>query len=181
MPALSLWLASTVLALATVFIPQEPEGKEAQDTLDDVVHVAGKLTFTSKASGGLGAFGDHALEWRGDVVSAELRTNDPRLNGDLLLTWNCDVFLPNYVKETSGAIATGSASIHLDDGAWEGVWHGLTYPQLAGGHHHIMLTGVGEYVGYSALLYLVVDQGELLVEGLLFPGDMPPVPERSAA
>jgi hypothetical protein len=109
-----------------------------------------------------------------------LTTNDARLTGDLRLRWRCDVFLPDYVKETSGAIATGSAFIQKLDGARESVWHGLMYPGLAGGQHHIVLTGSGGYAGYSASLYVAVDHGDLVVDGLLFPGDMPPIPGRPA-
>lgn len=173
MPAPAVWLVSAVLVLATVLIPSEPEAQIADG---DVVRVTGELSFTTEGSGGVGVFGNHALQWRDTAIRAELSTNEARLTGDLLLHWNCDVFLPDYVQETSGAIATGSVVLRNSGGAWEGVWRGFTYPDLAGGQHHILLTGSGPYSGHSALLYLTVDRGELVVDGLVFPGDMPPIP-----
>jgi hypothetical protein len=178
MLTLSPWLASAVLVLATVInLSSDDEGIVAPGPLPDVTRVSGAVTFTTRATGGVGEFGEHALQWREDVVRGQLRTNDRRLTGDLLLTWNCDVFLPDYQKETSGAIATGSVVVQNGIGTWEGHWRGITYPNLAGGQHHIVLIGAGPYEGHSALLYLTVVDGELVVDGLVFPGDLPPLPE----
>lgn len=176
MPALSALVAGAVLVLATVLVPTEV-GRTDAAASGDVTRVTGAVTFPIEGSGGAGTFDDHALQWRGVDVCALLSTNDARLTGDVLLNWNSDVFLPDYIRETSGAIATAAVVVRNDGGSWEGVWRGLTYPDRAGGQHHILLTGSGPYEGHAALLYLTVVEAELLVDGLVFPGEAPPVPE----
>ena len=169
-------LAGVILALATTVVPRVPERTDPVATDGDVGRLTGELTFPVTGTG-TGEFGKHALQWRGAGIRADLQTNDARLSGDLLLNWNCDVFLPDYVNETSGAITTGAVVVLNDGGSWEGVWRGLTYPDNAGGQHHTRLTGVGPFEEYAALLYLTVVRGDLVVDGLVFPGEMPPVPE----
>ena len=177
MLARSPWLAGAVLVFATVIHPPGPDGVEAPISNAEVIRVTGTVMFPAKGSGGVGVFGDNALEWRESAVRAEIQTNHDGLTGELFLSWNCDVFLPDYQKETSGAVGTGWVVVQNGGGAWAGTWHGLTYPNLAGGQHHVILTGTGPYEGYSALLYMTVVRGEMVVDGLTFPGAMPPIPK----
>jgi hypothetical protein len=177
MLARSPWLAGAALVFATVINLPGLDGVDAPTPNAEVTRVTGTVTFTADGSGGVGVFGDDALEWRESAARGEIRTNHEGLTGELFLNWNCDVFLPDYQKETSGAVATGSVVVQNGGGAWVGAWHGLTYPNLAGGQHHVVLKGAGPYEGYSALLYMTVVRGEMVVDGLTFPGDMPPIPE----
>ena len=176
MPVLSALMAGAVLVLAIVLHPTEVDQTDPA-TSSAVTRVTGAITFPVAGSGGVGTFDEHALQWRDVGVCARLSTTDVRLSGDLLLNWNSDVFLPDYMRETSGAIATAAVVIQNDGGSWQGVWRGLTYPGLDGGQHHILLTGAGPYEGHAALLYLTVIDGVLTVDGLLFPGEVPPVPQ----
>lgn len=156
-----------------------PFRAETAPTYEDVVHVTGRLTFPEAGCGGGGTFGDYALEWRDLEVDGRLAADDRRLRGTLRLTWNCDVFKPDYVRETSGAVAAARAVLVNEEGWWRGTWRGLTFPKRAGLHHHLLLEGKGSYAGLSALLYLVeaTDGRGLVVEGLIFPGELPPIPD----
>jgi hypothetical protein len=171
-------LGSVILVLATLLHPTDVDRPVPRPSDDSVAHVTGVLAFSAGGTGGVGTLGEYALQWRDVTVDARLTTNDPRLSGELTLTWNCDVFRPDWVHEGSGAVATGAVVLHGERGSWEGVWHGLMYPEHGGDNHHILLSGVGRHQGRSALLYLTHadDAGHLLVEGVVFPGEPPPCP-----
>lgn len=176
------WMSSIlgliILVLPTVLQADDVD-RPSQPPPSTVSHVTGALDFPGGGSGGAGVFGDHALQWREVNVEAWLVTNDPRLSGALHLTWNCDVFRPDWVHETSGAVVTGAVILRTERGSWKGVWRGLTYPGRAGYDHHVLLTGAGRFGGLSALLYVTdgPESHDLAVEGLAFPGEMPPRPE----
>jgi hypothetical protein len=181
------WISSLlgliILVLPTV-LEADDVARPPQPPRSAAWHVTGALDFPEGgAGGGAGVFGDHALQWREVDVEARLSTSDPRLSGALHLTWNCDVFRPDWVHETSGAVVTGAVILRNGGGSWEGVWRGLTYPGRAGYDHHILLSGVGRYGDLSALLYVTDAKGDhdLVVEGLAFPGEMPPRPELPGA
>ena len=90
------------------------------------------------------------------------------------MVYNYDIYhAPGGVVPHSGI-----AGMDLEDGSWRGTVTG--FMSLAGLHLLWDLVGDGAYDGLSAQMLWVPSGGRFDVEGVIFPGQMPPLPEPPA-
>lgn len=117
--------------------------------------------------------GEFAMEHRGLTGRGRSFTSDDRLDGEAEVTWQWDDFTPDDFD--GAALKTMLIRIWNDEGSWEGVAHGIRYPEEMYGDAHTagLLSGSGAYDGLSAYLRWDADNHQYTFEGLIFPGDMP--------
>jgi hypothetical protein len=116
-------------------------------------------------------------DWRRVIDPVE--TGDPRISGQLWMNQDYDT-----LHDSRATVAVGHAGIDLDEGAWRGTFSGngaAGYEGLA--LIHVDLRGTGAYEGLSAMLFLYFDEasidhdlGDFDSEGIVFPGELPPMP-----
>ena len=107
-------------------------------------------------------------------------TGDARLNGRLRLLQNSDT-----LHDGRGSVAVGTAVMDLDDAGWRGTFRGYGKPGTSHSLILVELRGEDAYEGLSAMLFLDRDEttitqgnnGTYDVEGLVFSGDLPPMPD----
>jgi hypothetical protein len=125
---------------------------------------------------------DGALEIRGGIVEGDrFEMDDPRVTGTVTLAFNVDVHKESdFVDVVAGSLAL---RIETEAGSWSGqgtgVFHGGgTIPQEEVFNLDTwLLTGAGAYEGLSATLIVDPTEDPPTVEGVIFAGEMPPVPE----
>jgi hypothetical protein len=121
------------------------------------------------------------LEWGQQVRGNHYRditmeVDDPRLSGTLESLINFDHFLggPQWgVRTTAGQIVN-------DDGTWvTTLSFGYQNPATTGMHYVTVYRGTGDYEGLSALTIASEDSFGLWfdIDGVIFPGELPPYPE----
>ena len=93
--------------------------------------------------------------------------SDPRLDGDVLISWQTDDY-PGYT------LGTGTWRIQTADGVWEG-----SYPRLeaegTSDKATVVLVGQGAYEGLIAVWEQTIDGSGWDVVGAIFPAGPPPV------
>ena len=121
----------------------------------------------------ISTMGEHAMEHRGPTGIGHSYASDDQLDGEVEVTWLWDDFTPDDLD--GAALKTMLIRISSDEGSWEGVAHGIRYPEEAYGDSHTagLLSGSGAYDGLSAYLRWDADNHNYAFEGLIFPGDMP--------
>jgi len=119
-------------------------------------------------------------------------SSDPRLTGEVVRRWSDDIY-----KTDEGDIWVSMSAAYLrnDDGGWACSSSGLSKgigttadgttvdaESMSGGTETFDCVGDGGYAGLSAILVLTEAGGfsEDIV-GLIFSGDLPPVPDPPAA
>jgi hypothetical protein len=112
----------------------------------------------------------------GGGFTATWTWTDPRLSGDVTYLANLDYF--------GGAPGTGLSAGHEvftvtnDGGRWVGDATGMHVPGTAA-YDTIVFRGEGGYEGLTALV--VIDYYKDAQNAIVFPGEMPPLPEPSPA
>jgi hypothetical protein len=178
MPALRPFLTGTfifvVLGIVSVGGAHPPAAEPSP-----AVYVTGELLLLEQGPGSRGRLGENALQWRGLVVEGLMSMSDERLSGDSLTTWNADLFRPRPFAQASGGCVTGNHVVENARGSWKGDLRGVVWPRRGGFTHQVMLVGDGWYEGLRALLYFEMSTGDanVIIEGLIFPGEMPPMPK----
>jgi hypothetical protein len=108
------------------------------------------------------------VQERGTGVTLAFESSDPRLSGDVTYLANLD-----YFKDGT-SVHTETYEIVNDGGGWFGTSLGMEVPGQVYGDY-VLLRGEGGYAGLSALLF--VDGLRNTIDGVIFLGEMPPVPE----
>jgi hypothetical protein len=129
--------------------------------------------------------GDVRRSRNGECSPQTWTSSDPRLTGEVSNRWNEDTY-----QTDEGSISVGMDTRYLrnDDGGWACSYgylvdgSGQFADPLAGSTSTYTCTGDGGYAGLSAILVLE-DTGGFSADivGLIFPGDLPPLPEPPAA
>ena len=175
MRALRLSLAGTVIlmllgGLGSAVVAQD--GSEASES-----DGSGVLSFTKPYLGWTEVptvdFDEARRTSRGTVLEGPIDSGDPRLSGTLRATRNSDIYI-----DSQGHVAVGIVGIDNEDGAWRGTSLGYSTPYAdSPSYQQYVLTGEGAYAGLSAILLLMDNGIDLEVEGMVFPGDLPPMPD----
>lgn len=99
-------------------------------------------------------------------------TDDPRLNGQMRRTVNF-----RTAPDAGGAIESFSYQLTNDGGSWVGEGHGYGSP--SGGVGLVALSGRDGYEGLSAFIEHGgdTDRGYWDLKGIIFPIEMPEIPE----
>jgi hypothetical protein len=99
--------------------------------------------------------------------------SDPRLDGDVEITWEATTEYPGVFRDPYAL--SGTVTITNDEGTWRGQWIGFTDEQ---GRLHVTewFEGTGGYDGLRYIEQLVErDPGGLLdATGLIYEGPIPP-------
>jgi|GEM_PF-4284552 len=113
----------------------------------------------------------------GMAYVSSMRTNDWRLSGRLDNTQDYYGFLPGLL---GGAVRTGSGRLTNEGGSWLIEFQGFTKPEThaySSTYYVLHYTGEDGYEGLSAMtIWLPTRPASWDVEGVLFPGEMPPMP-----
>ena len=105
---------------------------------------------------------------RGTGVTLTFESRDPRLSGDVTYLANLDCF------KDGTSVHTETYEIVNDGGSWFVASLGMEVPGQVYGDY-VLFRGEGGYAGLSALLF--VDGLRNTIDGVIFPGEMPPVQE----
>jgi len=146
----------------------------AIDPAETVAKVSGSIAGDADLSvEETSTMGEYAMEYRGLTGVGRSFSDDDRLDGEAKVTWLWDDFTPYDLH--GAALKTMLIQIWNDEGSWEGVAHGVRYPEEVYGDSHTagLLRGSGGYEGLSAYLRWDAQNHDYTFEGLIFPGDMP--------
>jgi hypothetical protein len=81
------------------------------------------------------------------------------------------------VPDSGGNVWVGFAGLDDEGGAWRGTYHGYGTPYNERNYLQVDLTGSDAYDGLSAILFATDNGTGFDVEGMIFPGELPPLPE----
>jgi hypothetical protein len=161
-----------VLTMAVAAQDEDDDGDEAFTA----TYVTGEIIQT-QGTGDAEYWEEDGVEHtRGMLNEQTIEWSDARLPSRLLIAYNLASHNPD-----AGAIA---ASYRLEDdldGAWVGIGHGFQgYPDGASPMAAVglmTLTGEGAYEGLSAMIANKLEDGASALEGYIFEGALPPIPD----
>jgi hypothetical protein len=113
--------------------------------------------------------------YRDAAYTVRFETGDPRISGEMWTLHNWERY-----RDSQGATIVGLAGIDGEAGAWQGTFHGYASPGDKYLAYQVDLAGEGAYEGLSAMLFMTDNGSSFDVEGMVFPGELPPLPERPA-
>ena len=152
----------------------------AQDEADSAA-VSRKATgFTGTSTWGLQyeqgreVAGEGKMSMLGDASQMTLSDmSDPRMNGTLRIASNVDF------HGLQGRVSSYSTRIDNELGSWLGTGHGYFATDVNLLFRQAFYRGTGAYEGLSAMVFMQAPRGRegLDYYGIVFPGDMPEVPE----
>jgi hypothetical protein len=124
----------------------------------------------------------HGPPYQGSVREGRMEMSDMRLSGDVTFIQYAEGDATfESVLPPSLALFWGTMLIENDGGTWEGTHFSADHHARADAHGPLVMqfTGSGNYEGLSAILYQTVisDPGETIefsVDGMIFPGNLPP-------
>lgn len=116
---------------------------------------------------------DARTESRGYVWAPTVMSiSDPRLDGDLLISWQTDVYAG--AGGTRHTLGTGTWRIETADGVWEGSYTRLEADGMSD-HNTAVLVGQGGYEGLIAVWEQTYDGSGWDIVGAIFPAGPPPI------
>ena len=126
--------------------------------------------------------GDVRRDRNGECSPQTWTSSDPRLTGEVSWRWNEDAY---QTDEGSISVGMDAAYLRNDGGGWacsSGGYLADSSGALAGTISTLTCIGDGGYAGLSAILVLEEAGGFTSdIVGLIFSGDLPPLPEPPAA
>jgi hypothetical protein len=170
-----------VAAISTGLIALSTIGVSAQDAEVDPMAPS---VVTGHFFGGCPDFGatvtasDGVTETNPTFSCQRWETNDDRLNGANVNVGNWERYPGDGFQ-----IAAGQFNTTNDGGSWTGVWNGIAIDAADGIEQMeidtIILTGHGAYEGLTGYILQEWSKEPVEVRGVIFPRDMPEVPETS--
>ena len=123
---------------------------------------------------------DVVARTRGWHCEPTWETSDPRLTGDVIARWNADVYRRDDGEYTT--LAAGTYDLRNDGGGWHCEYADALKQSPSAetdGLNDMTATCIGGdgYDGLMAVLFFRWTGSSTAIEGLLFGGDIPPVPE----
>ena len=162
---LTLLGGTSVIALAQT--DTETEGSDASAVLSFTAPY-GTLTHSGTA-----VVDEDRSGYRDAAYSVRFEANDPRISGELWSIHNWDRH-----RDSQGTTIVGRAGIDGEAGAWQGTFHGYASPGDGYVAYQLDLDGKGAYEGLSAVVFITDNGSGFDVEGMVYPGELPPLPER---
>jgi hypothetical protein len=160
----------------------------AQDDEDQVItatYVTGETIDKLEVSPGVYSESNGVEQLRDSTYEDTFEWSDPRLPSVMQISENLDI---RYREDGDAWAWVGNIRLEDEDGAWAGPeygmgeWSGdrlLLHPRM------MLLTGEGAYEGLTAMLqrrWETDDPGyPASVEGYIFVGDLPPMPDEPSA
>lgn len=177
---------TTISILAIGLLAASAVGIAAQDEADPMAPawVTGAITWAASCDDATTATEGGVYQERGHRCEPRTVTSDdPRLSGTSAAIWNKDV---HAIEGARGAIRSVTEDIRGDGRGW--VCHAPAVLDESAGFYATSIQGSdlftcigdGDNEGLMALLIFTTTSGQEAFEGLIFPGDLPPVPEVAA-
>jgi len=151
------------------------------------VWVTGTIGLASGCSGRTSTSEAGVRQERDYVCNSQTwTTTDPRLGGDATAMWNADLY------DADGAtvsVRAGRYDVRNESGGWlcrfsDGLFHGGGPYAKADNDEILTCAGHGDYEGLTAILALdwsASPPSDVPLAGLIFPGEVPPLPDSSAS
>ena len=133
------------------------------------------MPYASPTDSGPVEFLEGRIRYPDNAYRNPFAANDPRLSGELWSIHSWDTY-----GDSQGSVIVGRAGIDHEMGAWQGTFHGYATPNDERLYYQLDLTGGGEYEGLSAMLFIIDNGTGFDVEGMVFSGELPPLPEPPA-
>ena len=158
---------------------EEATPLEAQETPPPYAAITGKMwhgTQTRAADITTGSTPPQEV-WTDYAWTLHLDTNDPRLSGPFETIQNLHQSMAG--DRLSGSLRAGIGRLSHEDGSWTADFHGFSKPGHSSynqNHYVAYFTGEGGYEGLSAMLLMVPNAGNWVVDGVIIPGPMPEPP-----
>lgn len=118
---------------------------------------------------------DGRIRYSDNAYRIPFETDDPRLGGELWSVHSWDTY-----RDSQGSVIVGRAGIDHQTGGWQGTFRGYATPPNERLYYQLDLTGKGDYEGLSAMLFIIDNGTSFDVEGMVFAGGLPPLPEPPA-
>lgn len=119
------------------------------------------------------AQGVETLHGRDATMECVDNVSDPRVSGTVSLTFNYEAWTTDLTGGWVG-VQWGDVKLEQADGAWTGFWSGVIYPGLRD-DVAIWYRGSGAYDGLVYTAHASGSLGDYQLEGLIYPGEFPPV------
>lgn len=191
-PLKSIAAGAIVFALGGVLLVAQPFDRQggnapgaAGDTAPvDPVWVTGTESLPAPCEDATSSTDDGVvMRQRGWHCDSTWETSDPRLTGDVSAWWNADVYRRNDGEYTT--LAAGTYDLRNDGGGWHCEYADALKraPDESGGLNDRTATCIGGdgYDGLAAVLFFRWAGDSTSIEGLVFGGDVPPLPETTGA
>jgi hypothetical protein len=133
------------------------------------------MPYASQTASGLIEFLEGRIRYPDNAFRNPFEANDPRLRGELWSIHSWDTY-----EDSQGSVIVGRAGIDHESGAWQGTFHGYASPNDEHLYYQLDLNGEGAYEGLSAMLFIIDNGTSFDVEGMVFSGELPPMPEPPA-
>jgi hypothetical protein len=130
------------------------------------------LPYPEPSTLGVVEFADGQRFTHEGVFRFTLDSGDPRLSGEM---WTINSYYT--FPDSGGNVWVGFAGLDDEGGAWRGTYHGYGTPYNERNYLQVDLTGSDAYDGLSAILFATDNGTGFDVEGMIFPGELPPLPE----
>lgn len=188
-PAKAVTAGALIFAIGGALLMAQPFGQqqasapgaEGDAVPTDPVWVSGTLHLAPHCAGPDIERTDSVQHQRGyRCTPQQWRVDDPRLSGAATSTWNADVYQPD--GEGYVSIIAGTYELVNDQGRWhcrydDALAHGMGLLWDADNDQTVTCRGEDGYEGLSAILITDWAAAPRTIEGLLFEGEGPPLPE----
>lgn len=142
----------------------------AQAELRGPAPVTGTSGFADELAGGSRMWDGQKVRGEDAVVAYDWDASDPRLTGELTVSYNYD-----YYERQGLLLASGRSTLGIADGNWVGDARYIGGPDLRG-TTTIVLEGQGPYEGLTAHVVVDQDAGPITFSAAIFPGGLPEPP-----
>ena len=180
-PVKAIITGALVFALGGVLLIAQPFGQQGASVPGAATEVVGPLGanyFTATDT----PISDGTFDWQpgpeyteaaGVTAVTDFVASDPRISGQA--TWTSTVRFYPYAEEGGVDPAVWASAVRIEnaDGAWVGTMTGYHDPEEAIREWNVV-TGEGAYDGLTAVFRFVANAG---YEGVIVPGDLPPISE----
>ncbi len=187
-PAKAITAGAIVFALGGAFLIAQPFQQQGsvpgtETEAIDPTWVTGSITLASSCFTPVGEFDGPVMHERSYVCDPQTWTaSDPRLSGEVAAVWNNDVYQTDngaiavnvdarYLRNDGGGWTCSTTNLLKGTGLFSDSFTGTTYTCI----------GQDGYDGLSAVLVETDDPPRHPFVGLIFSGDLPPLPEPPAA
>ena len=141
---------------------------------------AGRTHYGEEVAGGRTLYGDGVTYRIGQVWEGRYDDmDDPRLNG----AWRTVLNRMGYrdtAHQPVGKVWTAASRIDNEEGSWIGTVNGYEKPIADFSpmwYQQGLYAGSGAYDGLSALIFHIDTRNGYDTHGIVFPGEMPPLPD----
>ncbi len=191
-PVKAFTAAAVIVGIGSAFLIAQPLGQQGGSVPGAATDTATVAPVWVTGTESIGSACEDPTSSTDDGVVARTRgwhcdptweTSDPRLTGDVTAKWNADVYRREDGEYTT--LAAGTYDLRNDGGGWHCEYADALKRAPAeetDGLNDKTATCIGAdgYDGLTAVLFFRWAGDSTAIEGLLFGGDVPPLPETAS-